>query len=132
MQLQTKQTKNIFLLATVVFGVLSLYLIGCEKGPSTNSVGPTRASQYTLNLTASNTVLQKGGGSVTLTATVYGSTGALIDGVAVDFSSNPTGVSGQVTTANGQAALTATITQSTTVVATLEGSSVQLRIVVMP
>lgn len=110
---------------------ISVCLIGCD-GSKTHSGGPTAPSAYTLNLTASHTVI-KSGGTTVLTAVVYNALGERADGVSVTFTS-PTGSMsiGSVTTgSNGMAQATLTATATTTVVATVENVSVEVGITVI-
>lgn len=116
------------ILALFIF--VTVYL-GCESGSNYNSDGPTDPSGYTINLASSSTVVGPGG-SVILTARVFDSSGSPADSVTVYFTLSSTGTSeaSAVTGGDGRAVVTLTVTGSTTVTATVEDTSVQLRILV--
>lgn len=107
--------------------IFSFYFAACEKNSSTNSGGPTSPSNYTVNLTASNTVV-KAGGSTVLTVTVYKSNGELADGVAVNFAATAGSAPAAGATTNGRYVVSLSVTESTTITATVEDTSTQIRI----
>lgn len=114
-----------------IFILMSMCFLGCD-GSATHSGGPTTPSAYTINLSASHTVIRSGGSTV-LRAVVYNSLGERASGVSIVFTS-PTGVVsvGTATTdADGSATTTLTATQTTTIVATVENVSVEVGITVI-
>lgn len=117
----------VFLSAILIF---SFYFVACEKNSSTNSGGPTSPSNYTVNLTASNTVL-KAGGTTILTVTVYKSNGELADGVEVNFAATAGSPPATGSTTSGRYVVSLSVTESTTITATVEDTSTQIRILVI-
>lgn len=116
---------------TRIFIFISMCFLGCD-GSATHSGGPTSPSEYTINLSASHTVIRSGGATV-LTAVVYNSLGERASGVSIVFTSPTGSISvGTVTTgSDGSATTTLTATQTTTVVATVENVSVEVGITVI-
>jgi len=114
-----------------IFVAVSACFLGCD-GSATHSGGPTSPSEYTINLSASHTVIRSGG-STLLTAVVYNSRGERVNGVAITFTS-PSGamsIGSATTGSDGSATATLTTTQTTTVVATVENVSVEVGITVI-